>query len=420
MRIAYVLSRYPKVSHTFIWREVAELRSQGFEIDTFSIWRTPEADLLSDHDRGAYETTFALRPPDLRTHLGAHVAAFLRRPGRYLGCLAHALRSSAPGLKERLKALVWFAESIVVWRQCEERGVEHLHAHFAGGPPAIASLASRYAAGAGRGPASWSFTVHGPVEFFDPRLKEMAEDADFVICISDFARSQIMALVDEGHWQKLHVVHCGVDIAAYRSALDAAAGAPDPEPNSAVLASTDATRLLFVGRVVSLKGHAVLLQAVAELVAAGRRISLVIVGDGPRREELMRLGRSLGLTDEVEWTGALAQDRLPLLYAEADVFCLPSFAEGVPTVLMEAMLTETPVVTTTIAGVPELVEDGVSGILVPPGRAEAIAAAVARLGEDPALRARMGRAGRSKVELEFDCRRSATQLGDAFRRQLRA
>jgi glycosyltransferase involved in cell wall biosynthesis len=422
MRIAYVLSRYPKVSHTFIWREIAELRSQGFEVDTFSLWRTQAQDLLSSADREAYETTFALRPPDPRGYLRAHARA-LGRPLAYLGCLRHALRLSSPGLKSRLNALLWFAEAILVAERCRRRGVEHVHAHFAGAPAAIASLAARFSrrAKSGKGADSWSFTVHGPVEFFDPLLRDKVEDAQLVVCISDFARSQLMALVDESHWGKLHVVHCGVDIPAYRSKLEAAAQAsPAADRGVGEDDSQGATKLLCVGRIVSLKGHAILLQAVSELVHAGAAVRLTIVGDGPRKNDLTGYARTLGLTDEVEWTGTLAQEELPLLYAEADVFCLPSFAEGVPTVLMEAMLTETPVVTTTIAGVPELVEDGVSGVLVPPGRAEAIAAAVAHLMGDAALRSRMGAAGRRKVELEFDCRISARQLAAIFRDQLRA
>jgi colanic acid/amylovoran biosynthesis glycosyltransferase len=415
MRLAYVLSRYPKVSHTFIWREIQELRSLGFEVETFSLWRTDPADLLSAPDRHAFETTQALRPPRPLAHLRAHLRALAAGPRAYLGCLKRALRLSTPGPRTRLSALVWFNEAIVVWNHCEQGGVEHVHAHFAGAPAAIASLVAGFSKRA-RGPGSWSFTVHGPVEFFDPLLGAKAEDAQLVICISDFARSQVMALVDESHWEKLRVVHCGVDIAAYDSRLEEIA-ATAKSGGGGEARSAAATRLLSVGRLVSLKGHAVLLQAVAEMRDAGQDMNLTIVGDGPRKAGLIEYGRSLGLVDAVEWTGALGQDELPLRYSEADVFCLPSFAEGVPTVLMEAMLTETPVVATRVAGVPELVEDGVTGLLVAPGRPQALAAAIARLAADPALRARMGSAGRAMVEAEFDCRDSARRLAEIFAAQ---
>jgi glycosyltransferase involved in cell wall biosynthesis len=320
-----------------------------------------------------------------------------------------------PGLRGRALPLLWAMQSIVLWQRCREAGVEHVHVHFAGAPPAIAALATRFARRSRRagGPRSWSVTVHGPVEFLDRRLGAKLADAAGVVCISDFARSQTMTQLEEGHWHKLEVVHCGLDLAALRARRNGSGP-------SAEAGEGGPTRLLCVGRLVSLKGQAILLEAMAQLLARGVDARLTVVGDGPKREELVSRCEELGLGDRVEWTGAVGQDEIPRHYAQADVFCLPSFAEGIPTVLMEAMLTETPVVATRIAGVAELVDDGESGLLVAAGRADLLAVAIERLAHDPALRRQFGSAGRAKVEAEFDAARSVRQLAGLFEGYRRA
>lgn len=420
MRIAYLTTRYPSLSHTFIMREVAGLRAQGLGVETFSVWKTREGELLTDADREAFASTRALLPPRLRDYLSAHCAALLAAPWQYVRNFLASSRFAEPGLRGRVLPLLWAMQAIVLWHRCRDAGVEHVHVHFAGAPPAIASLATRFArrSRTARGPRSWSVTVHGPVEFFDRRLGAKVADANGVVCISDFARSQVMTLLDERHWHKLEVVHCGLDLSAFSRRNGTGPSSPGDEDRS--IEDGGPARLLCVGRLVSLKGQAILLEATAELLARGRDVRLAIVGDGPRREELVSYGEELGLADRVHWAGAVGQDEIPRHYAEADVFCLPSFAEGVPTVLMEAMLSETPVVSTRIAGVAELVDDGRSGLLVAPGRADLLVDAIERLLVDPDLRGRLGVAGRSKVEAEFDAARSAQRLAGLFAAYRRA
>ncbi len=410
MRIAYLTTRYPSISHTFILREVAGLRSLGLEVETFSVWETKRSDLLAEADHRAFDSTYALLPPRRRDYLRAHRDALRASPWQYLRNLLASAKFAEPGLRGRGLPLLWAMQAIVLWQRCREAGVEHVHVHFAGAPPAIAALATRFARrsrGVG-GPRSWSATVHGPVEFLDRRLGTKLADAVGVVCISDFARSQVMTQLDETHWDKLEVVHCGLDVAGFGARGNGSAAPAEEAPERRTV------RLLCVGRLISLKGQAILLEAMAELLARGLDVRLTVVGDGPRREELIARGEQLGLADRVEWTGAVGQDEISHYYAEADVFCLPSFAEGVPTVLMEAMLTKTPVVATRIAGVAELVDDGESGLLVPPGRADLLAAAVERLARDPGLRSRLAGAGRGKVEAEFDAARSAERLARLF------
>lgn len=209
-----------------------------------------------------------------------------------------------------------------------------------------------------------------------------------------------MALVDEEHWSKLHVVHCGVDIedfvAPERTGRD---GSP---------------RVLFVGRLVHLKGPTLLVEPVADLKRRGLVVEATLVGEGPKRSSLEALIEALGVADQVTLAGSVGQDTIRSFYAESDLFCLPSFGEGVPIVLMEAMAMGLPVVTTRITGVPELVEEGRSGLLVTAGRRDELADALEALARDPERRSVMGRAGRAKVASEFELHRSAEQLREIY------
>lgn len=416
MRIAYLTTRYPSVSHTFILREVEGLRALGLEVETFSVWRAERGDLLSGADRRAFGSTYALLPPRPGDYLRAHAAALAASPSGYVRSLLSCSKFAEPGVRGRLLPLLWAIQAIVLWHRCREAGVEHVHVHFAGAPPVVAGVAAGFARRSRRagGPRSWSVTVHGPVEFFDRRLGAKLAEANRVVCISDFARSQVMTHAGEEDWDKLEVIRSGLDVAAFSAARNgngnSAEGGVEGRP----------VRLLCVGRLVSLKGQALLLEATAELLARGLDVRLTMVGDGPKRDELLSRCEALGLSERVEWTGAVGQDEIPAHYAEADIFCLPSFAEGVPTVLMEAMLTETPVISTRIAGVAELVEDGVSGVLIPPGRTDLLVETIEDLAGDPARRRSLGTAGRAKVEAEFDTTHSVRRLAELFAAYSRA
>jgi glycosyltransferase involved in cell wall biosynthesis len=221
--------------------------------------------------------------------------------------------------------------------------------------------------------------------------------ADAVVCISDFVRSQLMSLVPPADWARLHTVRCGIDVERFR---------PPDGPRAA-----GRGEILTVAAMSPRKGHAVLLAALAELARRGADFGALLVGDGPERPALERLADELGIRARVRFAGALAEEDLPPLYRAADVFCLPSYAEGVPIVLMEAMASELPVVATGVMGVPELVEDGRSGLVVPPGRPDALADALAQLLDDPALRSELGRAARERVRSEYEVGAAAVQLG---------
>lgn len=395
-RVAYVVSEYPKVSHTFVMREVEALRALGAVVDTVTIRRTPPGDLLTDVDREADRATFAILPVGVGELAGAHARSALRRPGRYLRTLLLALRSGAPGARNRLWQLFYFAEAVRLAEELRGRGTEHLHAHFVNVACSVAMLAAQVLR------VPYSFTMHGPLEFDNVELHGVAgkvRDAAFVACISDFCRAQLMRLVPQEQWPRLHVVHCGVRPASYASG-----GRP-----------RDAGRveIVTVGRLAPMKGFSVLLEALDGLDADGAGIHLTVVGDGPERERLEVQARTRLPAGTVTFAGALGPPAVAEALRDADVFCLPSFAEGVPVVLMEAMAAGLPVVATNVMGVAELVRQE-AGALVPPGRADALRDALAGFVADPAARIRAGAAGREIVAQEFDVDDSAAQLARLF------
>jgi glycosyltransferase involved in cell wall biosynthesis len=401
-RIAYLMSHYPAISHAFVLREVEHLRATGLDIDTLSIHRAADEELLSAADREAAATTMSVLPTDIRDLVSAHLVALTRAPRRYFSTLALALRTGAPGLRERLWHLFYFAEAMILLRHCRRAGIAHLHAQFADSATDVAMLVTHYRRGerVGGQPCTWSLAVHGSVEFYNVdrhALTDKIEAAQFAVGISDFGRSQLMRLSDSSRWGHIHVVRCGVDLMVYKP--------PAKRSNSAT-----AAEVLFVGRLLHGKGLSLLFEAVAELRRRRLDVTLSVVGDGPARAEVEAAVRARRLTEHVRLLGSVGQDELLAKYAGADVFCLPSFAEGIPVVAMEAMAMELPVVTTRIMGIPELVEDGATGLLVPPGRVDALTDALDRLIRAPEERTRMGVAGREKVRADYDVARSARRM----------
>jgi glycosyltransferase involved in cell wall biosynthesis len=395
MRIGYLASHYPAVSHRFLLREIQALRRCGVEVETFSIHRAPATELLTESDQDEERRTYAVWPPRPLDLLRSHLSAALRAPGRYVDTLVFAIRRANPGVRGRLSGLFYFAESMAIWDAARRRGVRHIHASFADSASDVALLAARF----GGEPCSWSLAIHGPVEFEDLGLNRLAEkvnSARFTVAISDFGRSQLMTLAAEGRWKDIHVIHCGIDPAECT-----------PEPTRQL---GDESEILCVGRLVKRKGQSLLIQACSELLDRGMPVRVTFVGDGPSRSELEALAGRLGVAERVRFAGSVGHDDILPMFRSADVFCLPSFSEGVPVVLMEAMAHSVPVVATRIMGIPELVEDGVSGLLVAPGRVDVLVDALARLAQQPQLREQLGARGRAKVLAEFDVNESARQL----------
>lgn len=390
-KIAYLTGEYPRASDTFIQREVTHLRALGHEVLTCSIRTTGAEHLVGPEQRDEHARTFkvldTMRDPlvTIRSHL-----RWMRSPKRYLSALALAWRTGPKGVKGRLYNLIYFVEAGVLAARLADNGVTHLHNHIAKASCTVAMLAGALSG------LRWSFTIHGPDIFFEPhhwRIDEKAARATFVACISHYCRSQLMCFAAPQHWDKLHIVHCGVDPSRY---------APTPDRSG--------LRALFVGRLAGVKGVPILIDAMARLADRHPDLTLRLVGDGPDRKTLEAEVARRGLQDRVLFLGYRSQAEVAGELAQADVFVLPSFAEGVPVVLMEAMAAQVPVLTTRIAGIPELVEDGISGRLVAPGDTQAFAEALDALLSDPEIRSRYGAAGRSKVVSEYDAAQEARWL----------
>lgn len=388
--VAYLTGEYPRATDTFIQREVAALRAHGLTVETCSIRRTGAEHHVGEEQRAEAARTFHVLEQTGKplTSLRAHLAA-LRAPGRYLRALRLAWKTAPGGIKGHIYNLIYFAEAVVLADHMRRLGVVHLHNHIAKSSCTVAMLASAVSG------IPYSFTLHGPDIFFEPyhwRLDEKIARASFVACISHFCRSQAMIFSAPAHWDRLHIVHCGVDPALY----DTPRGTP-------------AKRLLFVGRLAAVKGVPVLFETLRDVAPDHPGLHLTLIGDGPERRALEDKARVMGLSGMVTFAGYKGQAEVAQALRETDILVLPSFAEGLPVVLMEALAARVPVLTTRIAGVGELVEDGISGRLVAPGDPVALTDALrALLDATPEDRAAMGAAGRARVVAEFD---SVTEAG---------
>ncbi|MFC5381883.1 glycosyltransferase family 4 protein [Aquipuribacter nitratireducens] len=390
-RVAYLTAVYPALSCAFIDREVDALRAEGREVVTFSVRPPSPTDLGTEAARGRAAATPTILGDGVLPVLAAVARLALRRPGVLVRGLRRAVGTGAPRLRSRVWQVFYLLEAVRLLELMRAAEVRHVHVHFANNAADIARAAVALGGDLdGAGSWSWSFSMHGPTELEDPVGFDVAakvRSADFVACISDFCRSQLMRWTTPQEWDRLYLVRMSVDAERYRPTER-----PDRDPAAPL-------RVLFVGRLVPEKGPSVLLDAVRRMPDVPLEVQ--VVGAGDLADDLAAVVARHGLGDRVRLVGPLGQDELPARYGWADVLCLPSFAEGLPVVLMEAMATGLPVVTTPIAGVGELVEDGVSGLLCPPGRADLLAACLRRLAEDPALRRRLGARGQQRVRQEF-------------------
>ncbi len=389
--IAYLTGEYPRATDTFIQREVAALRALGLPVLTCSVRRTGPEHLVCEEQKSEAAATFyvlsAARPLRL---LLSHLSSFLIHPTRYLSALWLAIKTSPGGIRSFLFQLFYFAEAGVLSTYMRKNEVRHLHNHIAKSSCTVAMLASEMSG------IPYSFTLHGPDIFFEPehwRLDEKIARARFVVCISHFCRSQAMVFSHPRYWHKLHIVHCGVY-------LDRYANTENPMGHN----------LLFVGRLAPVKGLPILLRALGALVDSFPNIHLSIIGDGPSRVALERQVQSANLEKHVSFAGYKSQNEVAKALVKADLFVLPSFAEGVPVVLMEAMAASRPVVASRIAGIPELVTHGSSGLLVPPGDPDALTCAIAKVIGNPSRATAMGISGRAQVETAFNLKTEAKRL----------
>ena len=389
--IAYLNSSYARASDSFIRAEVLQLRSFGHTVYTFSVSEPDMSELVSDEIRDEHaRTDYILKHGFLRL-LICVILEFLRMPLNVLRAVRVATRCGWPGIRGRLWPYAYFFEACYLSRQLRGKHIDHLHDHNGQGCAFVAMLASMLSG------VPYSLTIHGPDEFDLPTLLSLSEKVSrgqFTVAISEYGRSQIMRWSAPADWTKIHIVHCGVRFDNGKEPVGMVTG----------------RRLVCVGRLSGEKGHLVLIEAIARLKAEPP-FEVVIVGDGPLRSAIEARTAALGVQDRVTITGWMSAEGVHREIARCCAMVLPSFAEGLPVVLMEAFALERPVIATAIAGIPELVEPGVSGWLIPAGSIEALVAAMSEvLSTAPDRLASMGRAGATRVRERHDQRKEARKL----------
>ncbi len=383
MRIAYLVNTYPRVSHTFIRREIGALERLGVEIGRYCLRGTPDTLVDADDKRELSKTRVVLDAGAPRL-LSAVVKTAATRSRRTLRALRTALRLAAVSDRGTLAHIAYVAEACVLLDWMRRDGTEHVHAHFGTNSAAVALLVHQL------GGPSFSLTVHGPEEFDNPvllSLRQKLTEAAFAVGVSSYGRSQLYRHCPHSQWSKIHVVHCGVDSRLLSS---------EPKPLPA------AHRLVSVARLSEQKGQLLLIEAIARARTSIPDLELVLVGDGELRGVIEARISELGLDECVSITGWADTNRVRAELDAARVFVLPSFAEGLPVALMEALAAGRPVVTTNVAGIAELV-DSECGWLIPAGSVDKLTEAITQALESPVERLEeMGRKGRMRVRQQHD------------------
>ena len=397
MKVAYFINQYPKVSHTFIRREIAALERLGVAVERIAL-RGWDAEVADPEDVAERERTrYVLRGGLLPLVLGG-LGFALRHPRRMGRALALAWKMARRSERPFPFHVIYVLEAAQAARWMEAAGARHLHAHFGTNSAEVALFAHVL------GGVSYSFTAHGPEEFDKPEALGLAAkiaSADFVVAISSFGRSQLCRWVPGAQWPKVEVVHCGLE-ADFFAPPESLRAAPVP-------------RLVCVGRLCEQKGQLLLVSAAAALARQGVAFELVLAGDGEMRAAIEDAIAAHGIGDRVRITGWIgsAQVKTELLAARALV--LPSFAEGLPVVIMEAMALGRPVISTYIAGIPELVRTGTEGWLIPAGDVDALADAMLEcLQASPEQLLQLGRAAHARVLARHQVDTEAARLKRLF------
>jgi glycosyltransferase involved in cell wall biosynthesis len=395
------MSRFPKLTETFILYEMLAVERRGVAVEVYPLQRERTSTM---HPEAAPFVARARFAPFLSLGvLLAQLRFLVRRPRAYLGALFVWLRATLGSLRYFGGALAFFPKAVWFAERMQAEGITHVHAHFAS-HPAAAALVIRRLTG-----IPYSFTAHGSDLHRDRHmLREKVAEADFVVAISDYNRRVIVAECGERAAAKTIVLHCGVDTAVF-------------EPARRGPGDGGRLRILCTGTLHEVKGQAFLIEACRLLAARGVDFECAFVGDGPDRQRLGEQAARAGLGSRVAFLGRRTRADVVRLLGEADVLVAPSVPsrdgrrEGIPVAVMEGAACGIPVVASDLSGIPELIEDGKQGRLVPPGDAVALADALEQLHADPSLRQVLGREGRAKVLSEFDLDTNAASLAQRFR-----
>jgi glycosyltransferase involved in cell wall biosynthesis len=387
---------YPAVSHSFVRREIEAVERAGHHVFRFSL-RPFHRDIKDPADLHEAAQTLVILGQGWLLLASAALCMVVAHPLRTCAAVATAFGLSGKGFKQKARHVVYLLEAAWLVRRLWRMKVQHLHAHFGTNPAAIAVIARAW------GGPPFSFTVHGPDEFDAPvelRLREKVQSATFVAAISSYCRSQLMRWIPEAQWSKLKLIRCGLDSAFF----DVKPSAPPAE----------SVEFVTVARLSQQKGLPLLVEACARLRDTGARFHLTIVGFGDMREALQSKIRSHDLGDCITLAGIRSSEEIRGLLLGARAFVLPSFAEGLPVVLMEALALARPVITTAIAGIPELVDEH-CGWLIPAGsEADLVQAMISALAASSEELLSKGMIGRERVLRLHDIDDNASRLLEAI------
>jgi colanic acid/amylovoran biosynthesis glycosyltransferase len=392
-RVAYVMSRFPKLTETFILDELVAMDRAGLPVELFP--------LLRERTTVMHESA---RPWVARAHflpflspaiLWSNLVVLVHQPRTYLGTLVAMVRGTAGSVNFLLGSIGVFPKVVHAGRRMQALGVRHVHCHFANHPALAGWLIHRLTG------IPYSFTAHGSDLHVDKTmLATKVADAAFTVTVSE-SNARVIERAVGGTVPNLHVIHCGIDRTVFHP-VERASGRPPV--------------ITCVGSLIEVKGQTHLLDALALLHDRGIDARLRFVGNGPDQARLEEQASRLGLTDRVAFLGARTRDEVVTLLSETDLLVTPSVPtsggkrEGLPVVLIEAMAAGVPVVASELSGIPELVEDGVTGLTTPPGDPRAIAASIERLLTDPRLAGRLAAAGLARVASGWDLDTNARRL----------
>ncbi len=398
LTIGYLTSFYARTGDTYIRREVEQLRRMGHVVHTFSIRKADPSELVSDAIRQEQAQTEYIIEAGARKLVWSGLRAAIAAPRKFLEAVKLVLRTVPPGIEQWwIRRIVYLLEAAYLAERLKAKKVQHLHNHIGESPAMVAMLAALFLG------IPYSITIHGPSEFDRPTLfalNEKTRRAAFVVAISEFTRSQLYRWVDYDAWSKIHVVRVGLGPLHLKHGQTSI---------------TSAARLVSIGRIAQVKGQPILIQAAARLRERGFDFELVIVGDGPMRGEIEQLIDRFDVRNQVRITGFLGDEGVIRELLAARAVVMPSFAEGLPVAIMEALALGRPVISTYIAGAPELVESGVNGWLVPAGSVEPLVDAMAEaITTDPAVLERMGRAGAARVAAQHNIVTETNKLSALF------
>ncbi len=401
-KIIYVTTHFPSLSQTFVYSEIVGIERHGWDVLPVSINVVPESEIARPGFAQEYARTLYLKGLTKRRIATILARAVRTSPRAFIRTFGVALASGGTDVKRVLWRFFHFVEAMLLWDHCRSTGVHRVHAHFAGLPSMLGFLAVEF----GRmvdpdAPWEFSFTVHGGQEIADDRdafLRAKTRSASSLFVISDFTSGEVKRQIDPTEWDRVRLVRCGIDFDRF------------PFEPTAELA--DPPMVLTVARLAHEKGHLILIDAIAELRDRGMTVMAEFIGDGPFAERLQHRIGQLDLSGQIALLGALHTDEVAKRLPRASVFCLPSFAEGIPVSIMEAMAVGVPVVATDVGGVRELVVDGESGRIVPPGRVDLLADALEQVLSDADLRSRIVAGAVEAVRIAHDGELTVREFAD--------